>query len=415
MNKPLACVIGDLSLVRALGRAGVPVLAVGFDADSALFYSRYCRERLLLPSLLREPDAALAMLCELAGHLRQPPVLFYQGDHDLLFVSRNRNVLKESFRLLLPPVEIVESTVDKLRFAQLARQLHLPVPATLPVSRGANMAEALREWRHYPAVLKPSTRVFWFGSRLQQQAIGSNQKAIRLDKSSQLEKLLPLLEEHATDFVLQALIEGGEERIVSYHAYVRPGGELVAEFTGRKIRTSPRAFGLSSCVEITDEADLKHLGRHVLEQLGFSGVVKLDFKRDHRQHLHLLEVNPRFNLWHHPAAKAGVNLPYLVYQDLLEPGSAPLLCKPVHTGVVWMSARQDARALGEYRRAGELTLGRWLWQLARADINEDMHLADPLPGIVDLAHTVGRKMARLGSAAKAVLPRGMGSLGTEAS
>ena len=32
--------------------------------------------------------------------------------------------------------------------------------------------------------------------------------------------------------------------------------------------------------------------------------------------LHLLEVNPRFNLWHHPAAVAGVNLPALVHADL---------------------------------------------------------------------------------------------------
>ena len=43
--------------------------------------------------------------------------------------------------------------------------------------------------------------------------------------------------------------------------------------------------------------------------LGLRGVAKLDFKRTAAGELVLLEVNPRFNLWHLPGAVAGVNLP----------------------------------------------------------------------------------------------------------
>ena len=53
----------------------------------------------------------------------------------------------------------------------------------------------------------------------------------------------------------------------------------------------------------------------MLERLAFVGVVKLDYKRDPRTgRFYLLEVNPRFNLWNHLGAAAGVNLPLLAYR-----------------------------------------------------------------------------------------------------
>ena len=54
----------------------------------------------------------------------------------------------------------------------------------------------------------------------------------------------------------------------------------------------------------------------IVERLALTGVAKLDFKRDPQGNLRLLEINPRFNLWHHAGAIAGVNIPALVYADL---------------------------------------------------------------------------------------------------
>ena len=43
-RRPLACVAGDLSLVRALGRSGISVAAAVQGPDSLLRLSRYCVE-----------------------------------------------------------------------------------------------------------------------------------------------------------------------------------------------------------------------------------------------------------------------------------------------------------------------------------------------------------------------------------
>jgi len=388
----LACVIGDVSLVRALGRRGIPVAVATAEPDSSSIRSRYCEEVVSTSSFVDDPEGAVGELVDWAKKQPSPPVLFYQGDHDLLALSRFRDRLSPGLLCLLPPAELVEDLVDKLRFASLGERLALPLPPTLTLRREAGGVEA-RGWNQFPSVLKPATRTRWFGSELHRRAIGTTQKAVHVENRAELEQLLPLIEAHETDFVLQAAVEGGEKRILSYHAYVRPGGEIVAEFTGRKLRTTPRRYGLSTYVEITDNPEVKRQGRAIIERLGFSGVLKMDFKQDERdERLYLLEINPRFNLWHHPATVAGVCLPELVYRDCLEPGSAR--ARPARAGVRWMSPQSDRRAFREHQAAGELSVARWLWQMATADVNEDFDLADPVPGLVDLLGIIKRKLGR---------------------
>jgi predicted ATP-grasp superfamily ATP-dependent carboligase len=297
---------------------------------------------------------------------------------------------------MLPPAPLVEDLVDKLRFAALAARLLLPAPHTVTLLRseaGETADSRTAGWKDFPCVLKPAVRTRWFGSSLLGER--GNQKALLIRDRAELERALPLLDAHETDFILQAAIAGSEDRILSYHAYVRPGGEVVAEFTGRKVRTAPRTHGLSTYVEITDDPEVKRAGRSALERIGFAGVAKIDFKRSaDDERLYLLEINPRFNLWHHPATVAGVCLPELVYQDCLEPGSARAP-GPVRSGVRWIAAREDLRALDEHRAAGEVSRIGWLRQVLAADINEDLSLRDPLPGLFELAGIARRRFERI--------------------
>lgn len=388
-TKPLACVVGDLSLVRALGRGGIPVAVATSEPDSRVGLSRYCVAAVRTPSWVDDPDGALAALIAWGSEQREAPVVFYQGDHDLLAVSRGRARLAPHLRCVLPPAQLVEDVVDKLRFAALAERHRLPVPLTLTLHRGSVLAAEMRSWNRFPCVLKPSTRSRRFAQ------LAQCQKAVRVEDRNELERLLPLIDGSETDFVVQQAIAGGEERILSYHAYVRPGGEVIGDFTGRKLRTAPRLYGFSTYLEITDDDEVRRLGRSVLERIGFSGVVKIDFKSDARTgRLYLLEINPRFNLWHHPGAAAGVSIPALVYRDCLEPGSARP-AGPAQPGVRWVSAREDARVFKEYRAAGELSFLRWLTEMLTVDVNESFLLRDPLPGLDDLRGILHRKLVKL--------------------
>ena len=389
---PFACVIGDISLVRALGRRGIPVAVATAEPDSSITRSRYCRAILSMLSVVDDARGAVSSLVAWARRQAEPPVVFYQGDHDLLALSRHRDELTPHVRCLLPPPDLVEDCVDKIRFAALAQRLSLPVPTTCVLRRGTASRRAALDWDRFPCVLKPAMRTHWFGSDVVRRADGGGQKALYIGDRAELERMAAAIDEHETDFVLQDLVAGGENRVLSYHAYVRPGGEIVAEFTGRKLRTTPRRHGVSTYVEITDDPVVKGLGRMVLERLGFHGVLKMDFKQDERDgRIYLLEINPRFNLWHHPATLAGICLPELVYRDCVEPGSARP-ARGVRAGVRWLSARADRRGLREHIQSGELSFARWLWQFATATVNEDFSLRDPRPGFAELLGMARRRL-----------------------
>lgn len=393
MNQVLACVMGDVSLVRCIGRRGIPVVLATEDVTGPAARSRYVRE-VIEVSPAGAPEATLARMRAFAASGREPPVLFYQGDDDLLFVSRHRDALATRFRFVLPAADLVEDAVDKVRFASLAERAGLSVPRTLVLHRGEPPSSAAASWRWFPAVLKPANRFGWFGSPLTSQLAADGGKAIRVEDRAALDRCLPVLQKHHTDFLLQEAVEGGEERIVSYHAYVRGDGEVAGEFTGRKVRTFPRTYGLSTHVEITSDEEVRLLGRRVLEQLRFTGgVVKLDFKRDARSgRVLLLEVNPRFTLWNHPGALAGVDLPLLVYEDLT--GGPRRVAGPARAGVRWMTVRGDLRAALSARAAGEGSLLRWAWECATSSVREDLMLTDPLATIADLSGAVARYMHR---------------------
>ncbi len=67
----------------------------------------------------------------------------------------------------------------------------------------------------------------------------------------------------------------------------------------------PAAYGHTTALVITDAPDVVELGRRLTGLLGLVGVAKLDFKRAPDGRLHLLEVNPRFNLWHFAGRRPG--------------------------------------------------------------------------------------------------------------
>jgi predicted ATP-grasp superfamily ATP-dependent carboligase len=383
-GKVMACVIGDLSMVRALGRHGIPVAVAASEPNSPMKRSRYCRELVKTPSWVDDPGAALAALIAWAAEQREAPVVFYQGDHDMLALSRGRSRLAPHVRCVLPPAGLVEELADKLRFAALAERERLPVPFTLTLPRGSD----LRGWDRFPCVVKPLMR----SPRFVQMA--QKQKAIRIGG---MDALQALIESQEADFVLQEAIEGGEECIESYHAYLRPGGEVMGDFTGRKIRTAPRLYGFSTYVEITDDDEVRRLGRFILERIGFSGVAKIDFKRDPRtKRLYLLEINPRFNLWHHAGAAAGVSIPALVYRDCVEPGSARPAGR-ARAGVRWINARDDWRAY-------QGSPARWLAEVLTAQINESFLVRDPLPALDDALGILHRKLATLREARSDLRP-----------
>jgi predicted ATP-grasp superfamily ATP-dependent carboligase len=97
-------------------------------------------------------------------------------------------------------------------------------------------------------------------------------------------------------------------------------------------------------------------------------------------------VNPRFNLWHHPGARAGVNLPALVYADLV--GLPRPSAQAARPGVRWVYHAHDARAA---RRQG-VPVHRWIPWAISSEAKAVVALDDPLPAVMGGLARVGARV-----------------------
>jgi D-aspartate ligase len=376
---PTAVVMGDVDLVRALGLAGIASAFSG-PSDAPARFSRHVAAVLPRADHWARQEDLLGELLAFGRAAPAPPVLYPQTDAALLFVSRHRERLREAFRFVLADGDLVEQLVDKGRFQQLAERHGLPVPSALRLRAEPGLrAPALDVG--FPVLVKPLTRASEW------RDFGEPGKALEVGGAAEWAALWQRLAPLDIGLVVQRLVPGPETAIESYHAYMDAEGSVAGEFTGRKIRTFPAHFGYSTAVEVVHLPDVAALGREVFARIGLRGVAKADFKRDNRGGLHLLEINPRFTLWHHPAAVAGVNVPALVHADLT--GRPRPEGRRATRTVAWCTPLTDLRAA---HAAGTSVLS-WLRWARRCEAVSGLALDDPLPFLRGtLWHAVARRL-----------------------
>jgi predicted ATP-grasp superfamily ATP-dependent carboligase len=368
-----AVVLGDLNLLWPVGLAGLRAIVV--SPDPKPHYSRYCAGSVTLTSSRQDPARAAAELCALGEGLHGRPVLYYETDAELAMVSRHREALGRSYRLLLPPVDLVEQCLDKARFAGLAARCGLPVPRTVP-------GEAVDEVRRLalPCALKPVRRPSWDGSEVA-RTLPRGQKAVKLETAEARDRWMAEMTARGQRFVVQEWVPGADGAIHSYHAYLDERSTPLAWFVGRKIRTSPPETGRSTCLELAREPELEALALGILRALRFTGVVKMDFKRHAGTgRFYLLEINARFNMWHYLGAVCGVNLPAVAHAHLT--GAPPPTRRDVRHDVRWISLLGDLRAGLAGVRHGRWSVGAWLGSYGRRRVYSSLSWRDPVPVVM---------------------------------
>jgi D-aspartate ligase len=374
MRTPAAVVLGSgvnlIEVVRALSLVGVPTAVVAPGRDAARL-SRHASTVATVewsdPDVEADDCALLDKLLRWARNQPAPPPLLFTSDEALLFVSRHRDTLATGFRFAIARPDGVQAMADKAIFAPLAERLGLPVPATrIATAARGEVPDDLAQLR-FPLIVKPRRR-----DRAWHEAACTLQKATLVGDEAELSRLWARLATFAAPVILQASVTGPEDRLESYHVYVDARGEIAAEFTGRKIRTLPAEYGHTTALVITDTADVLAGGRQLVRALDLRGVAKVDFKRAPSGELFLLEVNPRFHLWHHAGARAGVNIPAIVYADLTGRPRPPA-AEP-QAGVRWVHPRDVLAA-----RIQGVPPWRWARWASGCEAKAFWSWSDPLP------------------------------------
>lgn len=366
-NTVLACVMGDIDLLRPLGMAGIPCAVVTRPGTMPRF-SRYTYASIKWNDPWKNPEKVLENLMKFGRSQTEKPVLFYEHDALLKIVSRYRNELRSVFRFVIADTDLVDNILDKNKFHDLAERVGLPVPRTKLLD-----ANSERDWNNidleYPFIIKPVTRspALW-------DPVAGTAKAVLIESPEELRRFGERAASEAKfELIAQQFVAGPESAIESYQVYVDQNGEIAGEFTGKKIRTYPPELGHSCSLTISDSGDLAELGRELVKKLDLRGVAEFEFKRDPDGRLFLLEINPRFNLWHHLGAAAGVNLPAIVYADLV--GLPRPALTNARAGVRWCRVWQDMLS----SRAAGMPLREWFSWAKSCEVKRGIAWDDPLP------------------------------------
>lgn len=362
MTKPPAFVLrlgpAGLTLVRALGRHGVPVVVLHSDARDPAARSRYARTR-LLPSLEEHEASWVDALLEEGRRLDSAGgVIFPIGDQGWLFLARHRDTLGRYFRFALPEGRNLVDWPSKSFQYRVAVSAGLPVPRTLFPEHEEDVAQAVATIG-LPCVLKPIHSHAWSAAFGWEKLVlvTTPDEALTRWRDAAQRGLTVLVQEH---------IAGGDDQLSAVHAYLDRDGRPLAAGVVRKIRQYPPHFG-AGCFSASGadrEADgsIREMGLTMLQAMRFHGIGAVEFKRNARTgELKLIEANVRIGTMTAALIDDGLNFPYIAYRDLLGyplpvPGSPRGGRKVVLLG-------RDARSFRYYQARGELTWWRWIRSL----------------------------------------------------
>jgi predicted ATP-grasp superfamily ATP-dependent carboligase len=377
-GRPPAVVLGDLSLVRPHGMAGIPVVLATDDPEDPTRWSRHVRHTAVLPGYDdRNRHRSAQVLLDLGARLHDAlglkVPLVYCTDPQLTLVYENRRALAEHFLFTLNDEPLASALHDKERFYPAAEAAGLRVPRTRRA--GVEVSRALAELRE-PLLVKPRSKSDW--EALRRSLFQGHGKA-RVFATRRELLASPAFRRYENEVIVQEHIEGDATSLVSFHAFSDVEGNVLASFCGRKVRTWPAFAGESACIELTGDPAVEATGRVVAARFGLKGPFKVDLIRDANGGLYVLEINARYNLWHYLGAVHGVNLPAIAYEYQME-GKRPAVTPRCSPRYRWVDLYKDHCAfLDEHANDGR-GLARWLWSVASPyTISDTFAWSDPAP------------------------------------
>jgi D-aspartate ligase len=372
---------GSLALARSLGRHGIPVWFLTDDHPIAR-YSRYTERSFTWAG----PDdaGAIELLKTLArDHHLEGWVLIAAGDAESRLLSQHHADLSTIFRVAVPSWETVRWTHDKRLTYERAAALGIDYPRCY---NPRDLQELKELDCRFPVVLKPTVR--------EQRNEFTRAKAWRVDDRASLmaryQAAAALVGERG--IVLQELIPGGGSAQFSYAA-VWHRGSPVASLVARRTRQYPIDFGYTSTfVETIEQKEVEEAACRFLSSIGYSGLVEVEFKRDHRDGRYkILDVNARAWTWNALGPIAGVDFAHVLWRLAMGEAIAPIRC---HANVAWMHGSRDVLAAALEMIAGKLSLADYLRSWRKPMVFAAFAKDDLMPGLVDLPLAAARVLSR---------------------
>lgn len=297
-----------LGILRSLAKKNIPIVLL--DSEHCISrYSRF-RKRFIKSPHPSEAETYGNFLMDLAEREKiNGWVILPNSDEAVYVLSKYKESLEKFYKIPTPCWEITQYVYDKAKTYQLAEKHGISIPKTYyPQDLSGLRALDLE----FPLVIKPSIRPNFYNK--------VKIKAFRINNRNELIKTYQWVSSiiDPSEILVQEFLPGGPANLYSFCPFFKDGKVLMS-VTARRARQHPMDFGhASTFVELVDVPEMQRIAETFLKLVDYYGIAEVEFMRDPRDDKYkLIEVNPRFWGWHTLAIGAGVDFPYVLYQDLI--------------------------------------------------------------------------------------------------
>ena len=324
------------------------------------------------------PDGAVVLAC---------------SDEGLALIAHHRaELLGLGYRPMEADDDVLLAMLNKRSTDALAGAHGIPAPCVWPLRDQADV-NAVSGKVSYPCVLKPVHSHIFARAR-------SGAKVLTVDSPAALQAEFERMSAIGVELLAIEVITGPDDEYVSYYSYLDERGEPLLHLTKRKLRQHPNRFGTGTYHATTHDPEVAKLGLRFFQAVGLRGLGNVEFKRDGRDgQLKLIECNARFTMSNELIRIAGIDLALFSYNRILGRPTPPV--ESYRDDVRLWDPVNDTRAFLEYRRNGELSLGRWSGSLLHPQHFPIARLDDPLPALVRVSGMIGRASGKMPPANRA--------------
>ncbi len=332
-HEPYAVVLGldhniiGLQTARILAHRGVPVIAIARDPTHWACRTNAC-ERIVFGR-----TDLLGALADVGATLEAKAVLYPCTDEHVLLASRNRDRLAPWYHVALPPADVLEMLIDKVRFYTFAQEAGFPIPPTVVV-HGRQDLERAADTLTFPCALKPPSKSSEWRQR-------TRQKAIKVASAKELLHLYEQFADFPSALIVQSWIDGTESDLYSCNCYFDRDSRPLVSFVARKLRQWPPRTGQSSLGEECRNDTVLHDTLRLFRTVGLRGLGYVEMKFDPRRGEHfIVEPNIGRPTGRSAIAEAGgVELLYTMYSDIVGRPLPPNR-EQQYTGAKWVDIRR---------------------------------------------------------------------------
>jgi len=328
-------------------------------------------------------------------------VLIPTNDHYLISVAQRHESLSRLFTLTVPPWDILDPLMDKVRFRRMALDCGLDAPGQFTPKDVGDLERLerqldfsshdyvlkVRRWDIGAAEPGSSRRVALAGRTAGEVSRSCREYFERTGEMPVIEEVIP---GGAEQCIGVSMVVGKDHAPILGHCVRRRKLQLYAEETSFK---HPYQLGANAYCESVEDAEARGAAAKLAARARYRGVMTFEFKRSTVDgKLYVIKADPRFVRATQLSVALGQDLPLVLYEDHLGSNrTVPGTAMPKQgAGWIWLEAYLFS-AWGNRKGISLLREGlRLAGRLLRTRACAYFTWRDPLPALVLLARTAKR-------------------------